>query len=65
MLNVVVELVGIVQVVYINLNLDFVQDVVLVIVVDCKEIVFFYGLSRGEKYIFDDEDDDDILYSVL
>lgn len=65
MSNAAAELAGTVQAAHINPNPDLAQDAAPATAADRKETVSLHGLSRGEKYTLDDEDDDDIPYSVL
>lgn len=59
------ELAGTIQAAHINHDPDLAQDAAPATAADRKETVSLHGLKRGEKYILDDEDDDEIPYSML
>lgn len=59
------ELAGTVQAAHINFDPDITRDAAPATAADRKEPVSLHGLHSGEKYTLDDEDDDDIPFSVL
>lgn len=59
------ELAGTVQAGHINFDPDLAQDAAPATAADRKETVSLSGMTRGEKYTLDDEDDDEIPFSVL
>ncbi|KAH8175871.1 hypothetical protein LIA77_04289 [Sarocladium implicatum] len=59
------ELAGTIQAAHINLDPDLAQDAAPATAADQKETVSLHGLRHGEKYTLDDEDDDEIPFSVL
>ncbi|KAL2213618.1 DUF1770-domain-containing protein [Sarocladium strictum] len=59
------ELAGTVQAGHINFDPDLAQDAAPATAADRKETVSLSGMTPGEKYTLDDEDDDEIPFSVL